>query len=277
MSRTRRTERVLPSRLRQPIKAGLHRLGQWLVHLTGDAPPPRPHPLCALVASGAVHPSARFEAASVVMTRECRVCLGAEAMLCGRVIFHRGGEFVLGARSYVGAETEIRITTSVVIGDDVMIAWGCTLMDTDMHALRFDERAKDVLIEGRQRGLTHADKDWSVVRCAPIRVGDKAWIGMRSIVLPGVTLGEGCIVGAGSVVTKDVPAWTIVAGNPARVVRELNAGERGAVLAGESLCAGSRSAGMRARIPRCARNDSELARHDGGRARADGRREGEAG
>ncbi|HEX7588363.1 MAG TPA: acyltransferase, partial [Anaerolineae bacterium] len=50
---------------------------------------------------------------------------------------------------------------------------------------------------------------------------DKAWVSLGSIVLKGVTLGEGCIVGAGSVVTADVPPWVVVAGNPARVIRAL--------------------------------------------------------
>ena len=54
----------------------------------------------------------------------------------------------------------------------------------------------------------------------PLRVGRNAWIGMGACVLPGVTIGEGCIVGAGSVVTRDLPPFTLCVGNPARVVRE---------------------------------------------------------
>ena len=54
---------------------------------------------------------------------------------------------------------------------------------------------------------------------APIRVADGVWIGARAIVLPGVSIGEGAIVGAGAVVTRDVPPWAIVAGNPAKIVR----------------------------------------------------------
>ena len=55
----------------------------------------------------------------------------------------------------------------------------------------------------------------------PVVIGDNVWIGNRAIILPGVTIGDGAVVGAGSVVTRDVPDRTGVAGNPARVVREL--------------------------------------------------------
>lgn len=56
----------------------------------------------------------------------------------------------------------------------------------------------------------------------PIRLGDHCWIGMNAVILPGVELGENVIVGAGSVVTRSFPAYTIIAGNPARVIRELS-------------------------------------------------------
>ena len=58
------------------------------------------------------------------------------------------------------------------------------------------------------------------LKVAPITISDGVWIGARSIVLPGVTIGEGAIVAAGSVVTKDVDAWTIVGGNPARIIKK---------------------------------------------------------
>lgn len=55
----------------------------------------------------------------------------------------------------------------------------------------------------------------------PIIIGDDAWIGFNAIILKGVTIGEGAVVGAGAVVTKDVPPYTVVAGNPAGVVKKL--------------------------------------------------------
>ena len=60
----------------------------------------------------------------------------------------------------------------------------------------------------------------------PIVIEDKVWIGINSTILPGVTIGYGAIVGAGSVVTKDVPAMTIVAGNPARIIKAIETTEK---------------------------------------------------
>lgn len=101
-----------------------------------------------------------------------------------------------------------------------MIAWGCTVVDHNSHSLRWSERKDDVVnwLEGK--------KDWTHVKCASVTIGNKAWIGFNSTILKGVTVGEGAIVAASSVVTRDVPPFTIVAGNPAKVVRELRADER---------------------------------------------------
>jgi galactoside O-acetyltransferase len=64
------------------------------------------------------------------------------------------------------------------------------------------------------------------VHLAPVKIQDKVWIGFNAIVLKGVTIGEGAVVGAGAVVTRNVPAYTVVAGNPARPIRELTPSER---------------------------------------------------
>ncbi|GBO51698.1 acetyltransferase, CYSE/LACA/LPXA/NODL family [Pseudanabaena sp. lw0831] len=109
---------------------------------------------------------------------------------------------------------------SIEIGDDVLISWGVTIVDHNSHAISFSERSQDVV------NWRLGKKDWTNVKIAPIKISNKVWIGFNSIILKGVTIGEGAIVGAGSVVTKDVPAWTIVAGNPARVIREILEDER---------------------------------------------------
>jgi galactoside O-acetyltransferase len=68
-------------------------------------------------------------------------------------------------------------------------------------------------------GKTGYYKNWTGVKHAPIIIKDKAWIGFNCIILKGVTIGEGAVVGAGSVVTENVPDYAVVAGNPARLIR----------------------------------------------------------
>ena len=141
-------------------------------------------------------------------------------MLHAKVLFDReDASLSVGNRTFVGKST-FAIASRVEIGDDVLIAWGCTIVDHDSHALRFEDRKDDAT--NWYLGL----KDWSRVEIEPVIIQDKVWIGLNAVILKGVTIGEGAVVAAASVVTKDVPAYAIVAGNPARVIRELASDER---------------------------------------------------
>ncbi len=71
----------------------------------------------------------------------------------------------------------------------------------------------------REEGVLQSEEDWT---CVPTRIGRRAAIGSNATILCGVTVGECALVGAGAVVTKDVPPYAVVAGNPARIVRYLN-------------------------------------------------------
>lgn len=146
--------------------------------------------------------------------------IGSKSMVQTRVVFERDSAvFSVGNRSFVGLGV-VTCAERIEIGDDVLIAWGTVLSDHNSHHVSFSKRSHDVenWIEGK--------KDWQNVERKSIRIMDKAWIGMNSIILKGVTVGEGAVVGAGSIVTKDVPPWTVVAGNPARPIREIRAEER---------------------------------------------------
>ena len=65
------------------------------------------------------------------------------------------------------------------------------------------------------------NKDWSVVNSAPITIEDDVWIGMDALILKGVTIGKGSIIAPKSVVTKNVPPFTVVGGNPAAIIKQL--------------------------------------------------------
>lgn len=91
----------------------------------------------------------------------------------------------------------------IQIGCRVLVGANCTITDTDFHPLEPAARQQDILA-GEHR---------------PVVIEDDVFIGMNCLILKGVTIGRGSVVGAGSVVTKDVPAGVVVAGNPARVIR----------------------------------------------------------
>jgi acetyltransferase-like isoleucine patch superfamily enzyme len=156
-----------------------------------------------------------------------RINIGIESVLSCLVVLERATGCVnIGNRTYIGGGTKLIVSTSISIGNDVMISWGCTIVDHDSHSLDYRQRAEDIdtwrkgLIKGGLH-LAAANKNWGYINQAPISIHDKAWIGMDVLVLKGVTIGEGAVVAARSVVTKDVPPWTLVAGNPAREIRSL--------------------------------------------------------
>jgi len=95
----------------------------------------------------------------------------------------------------------ISCSERIIIGNDVLLGSGVLITDSDAHPIHPDLR-----------------DDGAYILKAPVIIGDKVFIGARSIILKGVKIGNGAVVGAGSVVVKDVPEMSIVAGNPARVV-----------------------------------------------------------
>lgn len=104
--------------------------------------------------------------------------------------------------------TVIAAAESVVLGNNVLCGANVTIMDTDVHEPEFPMRGRAV----------HA----------PVVIEDGAWLGLNVVVLKGVTIGQGAVVAAGSVVVKSVPPRAIVAGQPAVVVRELDSSTRSA-------------------------------------------------
>jgi len=154
------------------------------------------------------------------------ISIGKNSMLECRIVLERGeGKVRVGDSTYIGT-SQIVSAEDIEIGSDVLIAWGCTLIDHNSHSLDWKLRQGDV--ETWRNGYVKKDissaalnKDWSVVEKAPIKIGDKAWIGFGSIILKGVVIGEGAIIAAGSVVTKSVEPWTVVGGNPASFIKSV--------------------------------------------------------
>lgn len=158
-----------------------------------------------------------------------RVEIGSRCALECRISLERVvGSVTIGDNTFIG-RSHIVCAKGVTIGADVLIAWGCTIIDHDSHSIRWEDRAEDIarwregLAEGNS--VAAATKDWQDVPASEVRICDKAWIGFNAIILKGVTIGEGAVIGAGSVVTRDVAAWTVAAGNPARTIKPVPRGK----------------------------------------------------
>ena len=148
--------------------------------------------------------------------------IGDKCVIEGDFIFENSKGYIkIGDRTYIGGSTKFICTNRIEVGSDVMFSWGCTVIDSNSHSTKWEERMNDVA--DWKRGIDEdkigAYKNWEVVRSAPIHIKDKAWIGFNVIIMKGITIGEGAIVGSGSVVTKDVPDFAIVAGNPAQIIK----------------------------------------------------------
>ena len=149
----------------------------------------------------------------------CGLVLGAGTYVeadCQIIFEKKGARLTIGRDCYLGP-SKIVVAQEIVIQDNVYVSWGCTLIDTNSHPLDAVERRKDLAAID----CPWTKKNWSSVKSAPVVLEQDAWICFQAIVLKGVRVGVGAIVGAGAVVSKDVPAGTVVAGNPAKVVRTL--------------------------------------------------------
>lgn len=128
---------------------------------------------------------------------------GPDSSVLPRFQCSYGSLISIGAHSFVNNDALLMDDAAITIGDDVRIGPRAQLL-TALHPVHDHER--------RRAG-------WE--RPAPISIGDNAWLGGGVIICPGVTVGENSVIGAGSVVVRDVPDHMFVAGNPARVIRRL--------------------------------------------------------
>lgn len=141
--------------------------------------------------------------------RPCTLWIGENAELVSSgfsmyegaaIVVLDGGRLVLGRNSYMN-ESLIQCASSITIGENCAIASEVLIQDTDFHPM-LDEN-------GNEKTYTK-----------PITIGNHVWICAKATILKGVTVGDGAIIAAGAVVTKDVPAHALVGGNPARIIKE---------------------------------------------------------
>jgi acetyltransferase-like isoleucine patch superfamily enzyme len=115
----------------------------------------------------------------------------------------KGAEIIIGDNTRI-VGTCIHAQESIRIGNNCLIAGNCQIVDSSGHELSFDNVKNRIKTLGKTR---------------PIVIHDNVWIGANTFVLPGVTIGEGSVIGAGSIVVTDIPPYSIARGNPAVVIK----------------------------------------------------------
>ena len=169
----------------------------------------------------ASHAETRFGPAALIHNRQAdprAIAVGEKTLIDGELmVFNDAGKIEIGESSFVGKGSRIWSGESVKIGAHVFVAHNVTISDTNAHPFSAKERASEYqarMIEGKPyaKGSTLT---------APVVIGNHVWINFGVSILKGVRIGEGAIVGAGSLVTKDVPAWTFAAGVPAKAIRPI--------------------------------------------------------
>jgi acetyltransferase-like isoleucine patch superfamily enzyme len=149
---------------------------------------------------------------------ERRVRIGRDCAIRGIIRCEGHGQAVIGDEVYIGDGVIVSVRTSVEIGGGTLIAHGAQIFDNDTHPLDAEARLQHfrAILKTGPKGRKPDDFE---VAAAPIRIGPRCWLGFNSAVMKGVSLGEEAIVAAGAVVTSDLPARCVAAGNPARVVK----------------------------------------------------------
>ena len=167
---------------------------------------------CCIVLKGAVlYPSSRIsnnqDRGSIVVGENSRILAMLETL-------GHGGRIDIGSHCFLGENTRIWSASSIKIGDRVLVSHNVNIHDSNSHSISAESRARhfeQIFSTGHPKILTD-------VSTAPIIIENDVWIGFGASVLKGVRIGEGAIVGAYSMVTKDIAPYTIVVGNPARVI-----------------------------------------------------------
>ncbi len=143
--------------------------------------------------------------------------IGDRCVMLGSLSAGKNGMVRIGDRSYIGDHTGIGAMDKVIVGRYAIISSYVRIMDNNNHPTDPQARMQMSLSDD----FFGEQWNWDCAASAPVEIGENVWIGEFARVCKGVTIGRGSIVAASAVVTKDVPPYCIVAGNPAKIVKQL--------------------------------------------------------
>lgn len=136
---------------------------------------------------------------------------GEGSFMQGPVFFHYGSHTRIGERCFINYNFTVQDDALVTIGDDCNFGPNVTIV-TPIHPMLPDQRKTLYDAQGNPKRFCYAK---------PVTIGKDCWFGANVTVCPGVTVGDGCVIGAGSVVTRDIPPMSFAAGVPCRVIRKI--------------------------------------------------------
>ena len=159
----------------------------------------------------------KFSLSTMILSQNGRdsIKIGDNTMCMGELLTSPvGGKIEIGDWCYVGPNAKIWSFENISIGNRVFISHGVSIFDNNSHSLSSSER-HERFVELMTYGRHQAKES---IRTCCVRVDDDVWIGFNASILKGVKIGRGAIIGAGAVITHDVPPLSIMVGNPARNV-----------------------------------------------------------
>ncbi len=147
-----------------------------------------------------------------------QIQIGDNCLIEGELFINAyGGKIIVGNNTFIGKYSRIWSGSEIKIGNHVQISHNVNIIDTNTHSLNAETRRKEYL-EVLKSGFIADDKEISK---APIIIEDDVWISFNATILKGVTIGKGAVIAANAVVTKDVEPYTVVAGNPAVLIKNI--------------------------------------------------------
>jgi len=153
-----------------------------------------------------------------------QIILNNNVKLSGWLIIEKNGKIRVGEHTSINERTIIRAIKNIEIGSYTLISSDVYIQDNNSHSIYAKDRRRDILNDKDYGGIGQ-DEGGRMPICESVNIGNDVWIGRRAMIMKGVVIGDRAIVGAGAVVTHNVPPDVIVAGNPAKIVKYINSNE----------------------------------------------------
>jgi len=144
------------------------------------------------------------------------IIVGNHCVLGCSLYARNGGKIRIGNNTYIGPNTSIQAKESIIIDDNVIVANNVIILDNNNHPVNPKMR---LIMSSCKNYMSDNLWTWENAESKPVHICENVWIGRDARILKGVTIGKGSVIALGAIVTHNVPEYSIVAGNPAKIVK----------------------------------------------------------